>query len=144
MNIRVARLVPGAQLPRYGRPGDAGLDIVTPQQVAILPHTVQVIPTGLIVIIPPGYVGLVWDRGGMAAKKHLHTIAGVVDSNYRGELQIVMYSLSFETTILNAGDRIAQLLVQPVVENARIEEIEATQAQEQTARGDGRFLSSGA
>lgn len=80
-----------------------------------------------------------WDRGGMAANHGIHTMAGVLDSNYRGELMIVLKNLSEKDFEIKMGDRIAQLLVQKV-ENVEVEEVENLSESE---RNEARFMSSG-
>jgi dUTP pyrophosphatase len=128
-----------ALLPKYGRNGDAGLDLHANQDVVLDPNCRQLIKTGIAMAIPDGYVGLIWDRGGMAAKNGITTMAGVVDSNYRGEVGVVLLNTTSESYVITAGDRIAQMLIQPVV-SAILEQVEELDA---TNRGAGAYGSSG-
>lgn len=139
MTVRVQRLHPDAQLPKYGRPGDAGLDIHALVDLAVAPGERVMVPTGIALAIPPGTVGLVWDRSGMAAKHGIKTMAGVIDHTYRGELKIVLFNTSDAPHQILKGDRIAQLLVQPVITTDVIEVTEL----DETVRVDGGFGSSG-
>jgi dUTP pyrophosphatase len=139
LKIYCKKLSGTAQLPKYGRDGDAGLDLHSNQSAVLDPNSRQLIKTGIAMAIPKGYVGLVWDRGGMAAKKGITTMAGVVDSNYRGEVGVVLLNTTNEPYVITAGDRIAQMLIQPVV-NAVLEQVEEL---DETNRGAGAYGSSG-
>jgi dUTP pyrophosphatase len=97
------------------------------------------VATGISVEIPPGHVGLVWPRSGLAVRQGIDTLAGVIDSDYRGEVKVVLVNHGTEPFAIAAGDRIAQLLVQPV---ARVRFTRAALAP--TGRGAGGFGSTGA
>ena len=103
------------------------------------PHDHSVIKTGLKVAIPEGHVGLIWDRSGLAAKNALTTMAGVIDSDYRGEIGVVMINLGKEEFKIEKGMRIAQMLVQPIL-RLPIEEVDTL---EETKRGESGFGSTG-
>jgi len=137
--VKVKRLHPDAQLPKYGRPGDAGLDLCALEDCVLAPNNQQVIKTGIAVALPEGTVGLVWDRSGMAAKNGVKTMGGVIDHAYRGEIGVVMMNLRTTPYAIKKGDRVAQLLVQPI-HAAEIHEVEEL---DETQRGLGGFGSSG-
>ena len=137
--VKVKRLDSEVDLPRAMRSGDAAMDIRSAEGCVLRGGERRVLKTGLVFEIPDGYAGLIWDRGGMAAKHGIHTMAGVLDSNYRGELMIVLRNLSDEDFEIEKGDRIAQMLVQKV-ETCDVEEISELSESE---RGEGRFSSSG-
>lgn len=139
IKVRVKRLDKEIELPRYQREGDAALDIRSAEECILKPGEKKVVKSGIVFEIPQGYAGLVWDRGGMAAKHGIHTMAGVLDSNYRGELMVVLKNLSDEEFKIEKGDRIAQLVIQPVSE-AEIEEAEELN---ETNRGENKFSSTG-
>ncbi|MFC1640517.1 dUTP diphosphatase [Patescibacteria group bacterium] len=139
IKIKVKKLDASAKLPEYGYEGDAGMDLRTIETVTMQPHERHVFKTGIACEIPEGYVGLVWDKGGLAAKSGITCMAGVIDSNYRGEFLIVLRNTSDEAYVFEKGDKIAQLLIQKV-ENATIEEIEDLTDSD---RGEGKFGSSG-
>ena len=119
MKIRVKKLYPDAKLPTYSTPYAAGADLYayTEKDVTIEPHTTVFVTTGLSVEIPDGYAGLVYARSGLASKNDLAPAnkVGVIDSDYRGEIAVGLVNLSAEDYTVQAGDRIAQLMVVPVV-----------------------------
>lgn len=138
MNLRVKRLSPQAKLPSYGHPNDAGLDLYSSEEMVIRPGEVKAVPTGLKMAIPPGFVGLIWDKSGLSLRG-VHRLAGVVDSGYRGEVKVVLINLGKENFEIAAGMKIAQMLVQPVAQ-AVVEEVEEL---DPTSRGEGGFGSTG-
>lgn len=137
--ILIKKLHPDAQIPQMMRPGDAGMDLSSIAKITIQPGTREIVKTGVSLAIPDGYVGLFWDRSGLAAKHGIHILAGVLDSNYRGELMVVMLNTSDQVYEVKVGDRIVQLLIQPVA-NLPIEEVSELP---ESNRGEGRFGSSG-
>ena len=138
MELRVKRIHPEAKLPVYGHPGDAGLDLFSVVDRELAPGEVFAVPTGIQVAIPAGHVGLVWDKSGISLQG-VHRLAGVVDSGYRGEVQVVMISLGAVPFALRKGMKIAQMLVQPV---AAVEVVESGSL-DGTSRGEGGFGSTG-
>ena len=139
MKIKIKKTSKEAIIPKHAHAGDAGLDLYSIETTKLNPGEKKIIKTGLIMEIPEGYVGLIWDRSGMAAKHSLHTLAGVIDSNFRGELGIVIINLSQEVKEINTSERIAQILIQPV-ETIEFQEIDS---HSETSRGDGGFGSTG-
>ncbi len=126
-------------LPRYHTAGSAGLDLHADLEAPVIlaPGARARVPTGLAVAIPPGHEGQVRPRSGLA---HRHGVTvlnapGTIDSDYRGELQVLLVNLGEAPVTLNRGDRVAQLVVAPVVQVA-ITEVETL---EETPRGDGGF-----
>jgi dUTP pyrophosphatase len=137
--LKIKRLHSDAQVPAYGRPGDAGLDLFSCEDKTLHPGQQHIFKTGLSLAIPPGAVGLVWDRSGMAAKNGVKSMAGVIDANFRGELGVVLMNLTPNAYDVKKGDRIAQLLVQPI----HAADIELVDELDETVRADGAFGSSG-
>jgi dUTP pyrophosphatase len=125
-------------LPDYATEGSAGADLSAAESVTLAPGGRAAVSTGISVEIPPGHVGLVWPRSGLAVRHGLDTLAGVIDSDYRGEVKVVLVNHGLEPFTIAVGDRIAQLLVQPVV-RARF----TRAALAPTARGAGGFGSTG-
>jgi dUTP pyrophosphatase len=143
--LKVAKLHEDAVAPRYGRTGDAGLDLCSIESVEILPLQRHLLPTGISLAIPTGYAGLILPRSAHALKKGLTLVnaPGLIDSNYRGEICLIVYNSDPDTPIaITAGERVAQLLIQSVPEVA-IEEVCASQLDD-TNRGQAGFGSSGA
>ncbi len=129
-------------LPRYARPGDAGADLRCSSDVVLEPGQRVVVGTGVRVALPEGTVGLVTPRSGLAARKGLGIVnsPGVVDSGYRGEILVCLINHDREETItLDAGDRVAQLVVLPFV----AAQFEAVEALDETERGSGGYGSTG-
>lgn len=136
--ITVQRLTPTAKLPTRGHDNDAGLDLYADESLTLPPGATALIRTGLKMAIPDGYVGLVWDKSGLA-KAGLHTMAGVIDSGYRGEiiLNIVNHASTYYTVEL--GQKIAQILIQPVSLCSVAEAI----INDETSRGENKHGSTG-
>ena len=123
------------------RQGDAGYDLVAIEDHTLAPLERAAIKTGLHVEIPAGCVGIVKDRSSLALRG-LHCLAGVIDSAYRGEIHVILVNLGAETCHINAGQRIAQLLILGVVTPA-IETVPSLDSLSSTARGSGGFGSTG-
>lgn len=142
MKLPVAKLKPEATAPTRAHEGDAGLDLYACEPAHIGPGERWSVGTGIAVEIPEGHAGLVLPRSGLA-KKHgiaLVNAPGLVDSGYRGEVRVLLLNTDpTETFRVEAGDRIAQLVLTPV---ALAEPVEAEELAE-SARGDGGFGSSG-
>jgi dUTP pyrophosphatase len=139
MPIEVSVAGMGA-LPVYGSAGAAGADLRASEPVSIPPGAQAAVPTAIRVAIPEGHVGLVWPRSGLALRHGIDTLAGVIDSDYRGEVRVVLANHGREPFTVQPGDRIAQLLIQRV-ERAVFHKAEALEA---TERGTGGFGSTGA
>ena len=139
MKLQLKKLTESAVLPGYAHDGDAGLDLCSSEAATLEPGQQVMVPTGIALAVPSGHVGLVWDRSGFAAKHGLHCLAGVIDAGYRGEVKVVMINHGKEAFQVDAGMRIAQLLVQPIVSV----ETEEVQDLEETKRGEGGFGSTG-
>lgn len=137
--ILFKKLVPTAQIPTVSRQGDAGWDVYSSEDIVIPAGQRVAVHTQIASAFDPAYVGLVWDRGGMAFKYGIKTMAGVIDSNYRGEWMIVLFNTSAEDYQIKTGDRIAQIIFQKV-ENLDPEIVEELP---ESIRGDGRYGSSG-
>jgi len=129
----------GGSLPEYGSAGAAGADLRASEALVIPPGARAAVPTALRLAIPRGHVGLVWPRSGLAVRHGIDTLAGVIDSDYRGELKVVLVNHGEEPFKVAHGDRIAQLLLQRV-ERARLA---AAEAIDDTDRGGGGFGSTG-
>ncbi len=126
-------------MPFFAYEHDAAFDLRASHSEIIRPSEKKIIKTGISMAIPTGYVGLIWDRSGMAAKFSLHTLAGVIDSGFRGEIGVVMFNLGNEEFNIEKNMRIAQMLIQPVV-CPTISEVDDL---DDSARGEGGFGSSG-
>jgi dUTP pyrophosphatase len=138
MELKVKKIQEDAKVPHYSHKGDAGLDLFSSVDSILNKGEVKPVPTGIQMAIPEGHVGLVWDKSGISLKG-VHRLAGVIDSGYRGEVRVVMVNFGEETFIIKKGMKIAQLLIQPVMD---VEVVEADELEE-TSRGENGFGSTG-
>ena len=132
---------PSADLPTRAHPTDAGLDLYAAETVHIIPNHVTLIPTGIAVAIPTGHVGLLVARSSLAVKKSM-TLAngvGVIDPDYRGEIKIPVIPLDGCRNIVQAGTRIAQLVILPIA----LPRLDVVAHLDDTTRGTGSFGSTG-
>lgn len=137
--IKTKRMTSTATIPTRGSEQAAGLDLYADNEHTVLPNCVSVVPTGIAMAIPDGFVGLVWPRSGLACKHGVQSLAGVIDSDYRGELKVALTTCTKTTIRIEKGDRIAQLLIVPVsmLECAEVDSLD------DTARGADGFGSTG-
>lgn len=142
MNVLIKRLDPELPIPSYSKDGDAGADIVTAIDFTLEPGERRLVPTGMAIAMPNGYVCLVHPRSGLAIKHGVSIVntPGTVDAGYRGELQVILINTDpKEAVSFKRGDRIAQLVFQKV-ERAIFEEVSQLP---ESMRGDGGFGSTG-
>lgn len=142
VQVLVTRLDPDLVLPRYAKPGDAGADIVSRIDVTLAPGERALVPTGIAIALPDGYVALVHPRSGLAVKHGVTMVnsPGTVDAAYRGELQIILINHDRDEAVsFKRGDRIAQLVIQKV-EHADFIEVSELPG---SGRGSGGFGSTG-
>lgn len=152
MNLRFKRLHEDAVLPTYAHKGDAGMDLYAVEPADVLSGQVAVVPTGLAVEIPDGFVGLVHPRSGLAFKEGVTVVnaPGTIDAEFRGEIKVALTNLKSNIGPLspywtphrvkiNKGDRIAQLVIQRVERTSPVFVDELTD----TDRGEGGFGSTG-
>jgi len=143
ISIKVMRLPhgEGLDLPAYATLGAAGMDVVSAENVTLEPGARHPVATGLAMAIPQGYEIQVRPRSGLALK-HGITVPntpGTIDSDYRGELKVILINHGAEPFAIVRGDRVAQLVVAPVVQGAWVE----VDALDTTGRGEGGFGSTG-
>lgn len=138
MKLKVKKIQVDAKVPHYSHKGDAGLDLFSSVDSVLNKGEVKPVPTGIQVAVPEGHVGLIWDKSGISLKG-VHRLAGVIDSGYRGEVRVVMVNFGEETFVIKKGMKVAQLLIQPVLD---VEVVEADELEE-TSRGENGFGSTG-
>lgn len=126
-------------MPTYAHPGDAGMDFYAAEAVTIAPGERVRIATGVCLAIPEGYTGLMWDKSGIAFKHGLTVLGGVIDAGYRGEILVQLYNTSDTVHSFAVGDKVAQMLIHPVVRAELVE----TDELDDTARGEDGFGSTG-
>jgi dUTP pyrophosphatase len=145
--IAVVRLphAEGLPLPAYETPGSVGMDLraAAPEHepITLRPGARALVPTGLCMAIPMGFEVQVRPRSGLAAKHGVTCLntPGTIDSDYRGEVKVILINLGEEDFVIRRGERIAQMIVAPVVQAAWLE----TESLDETARGAGGFGSTG-
>ena len=142
VQVLITRLDPELPLPRYAKGGDAGADIVSRIDISLAPGERALVPTGIAIALPDGYVALVHPRSGLAIKHGVTMVnaPGTVDAGFRGELQIILINHDkSEPVSFKRGDRIAQLVIQKV-EHAEFVEVRDLPG---SGRGTGGFGSTG-
>ena len=141
--VLIKKLDPDIPLPSYAKAGDAGADLATRIDFTIKPGERILVPTGISIALPDGYVALVHPRSGLAVKHGISIVntPGTVDAGYRGELQVILINLDQNQSIsFKKGDRIAQLVIQQV-ERAKFTEVSELPGSD---RSTGGFGSTGA
>jgi len=142
IKIEIKLLDEGIPVPHYQHEGDAGLDLPSRVDYVLEPGERAMIPTGIAVAIPRGYAGFVLPRSGLASRHGIALVnsPGLIDAGYRGEVAIVMINTDkFKSFEIKRGDRIAQLVIQQVVEATTVQ----VNGLDETARGSGGFGSTG-
>jgi len=130
LKIKISLLSDSAQVPEYSTAHSSGMDLTAAikKAIKIKPGRINLVPTGLALEIPPGYEGQVRPRSGLAAP-------GTIDADYRGEVGVILINLGKKDFIIRPGDRIAQLVISPVVKAKLVK----TKSLNSTARGQGGF-----
>jgi len=139
--VLIQRLDPDLPLPRYARPGDAGIDLYARTDADVEPGSRKLVPTGIAIALPAGFVALTVPRSGFALKQGgtLLNSPGVIDAGYRGEIGTIVHNTDTATLHIRRGDRIAQMLIMrlPTVTLTEVATLPGTQ------RADGGFGSTG-
>ena len=141
--VLIKKLDPLVKLPSYKSEGASGMDLMAfiKGQIKIKPQTSSLIPTGLSVAFPKEYEIQIRPRSGLAAKNNISVLntPGTIDSDYRGELKVIIYNHGNEDFLINNGDRIAQMILTPVIKM----DLEETDNLPETLRGKSGFGSTG-
>ena len=143
VKVLIKKLSPEVQLPSYKTSGASGMDLMAfiKSSVTIKPKTSSLIPTGLSIAFSEDYEVQIRPRSGLAAKNNISVLntPGTIDSDYRGEIKVIIYNHGNNDFLINNGDRIAQMILMPVVKI----ELEETNNLPETIRGKGGFGSTG-
>ena len=143
VKVLIKKLDPDVQLPEYKTSGASGVDLVAfiKEPINLEPKTSVLIPTGLSVAFPEDYEIQIRPRSGLAAKNNISVLntPGTIDSDYRGEIKVIIYNQGNENFLINNGDRIAQMILAPVVKM----ELEEKNDLPKSIRGKGGFGSTG-
>ena len=143
VKVLIKKLSSEVELPTYKTLGASGMDLMAfiKSSITIIPKTSCLIPTGLSVAFSEDYEIQIRPRSGLAAKNNISVLntPGTVDSDYRGEIKVIIYNHGSENFVINNGDRIAQMILTPVIKM----ELEETNNLPKTIRGEGGFGSTG-
>ena len=143
VKVLVKKLNPKAQLPTYKTEGSSGMDLMAfiKSSIKIAPNCSALIPTGISVAIPKDVEIQIRPRSGLAAKSNISVLntPGTIDSDYRGEIKVIIFNHGNKDFLINNGDRIAQMILAPVIKM----ELEETNDLPESIRGDGGFGSTG-
>lgn len=142
MNVKLLKLKENAVIPTYGSPDSAGADLYSADDALVIePHQTVLVHTGIALELPKGYAGLIYARSGLATKRGLAPAnkVGVIDPDYRGEIMVALHNHSSLPQTVEAGERIAQLVITPFIQA----DFEASEALSDTERGTGGFGSTG-
>lgn len=138
-NLKIKKLDERAHIPTYGTVDSAGADLyaVLNEEISVNPGETIIISTGLAMAIPKGYVGLIYARSSLGTKKGLAPAnkVGVIDSDYRGEIKVVLYNQSNNIQVISPQERIAQIVITPYIQV----NFEETDELNETERGEGGF-----
>lgn len=138
IQLKIKKLNPDAIIPKYAHPGDAGMDLFSCEDYVLKPGERKLFKTGLQIELPEGFVSLIWDKSGIA-NKGIKTMGGVIEHSYRGDYGVILLNTSQEEYSIEKGNKIAQLLIQPIETAEIIESNDLTE----TTRGSGGFGSTG-
>jgi dUTP pyrophosphatase len=143
IKVLIKKLNPSVQLPSYKTNGASGMDLMAfiEKPISLEPGKSCLVPTGLSVAFPEDYEIQIRPRSGLAAKKNISVLntPGTIDSDYRGELKIILFNHSSENFIINNNDRVAQMVLAPIIKM----ELEETNELPESIRGKGGFGSTG-
>ena len=143
VKVLIKKLDPTVKLPEYKTDGASGMDLLAfiKKPINLRPKTSSLVPTGLSIAFAENYEIQIRPRSGLAAKNNISVLntPGTIDSDYRGEIKVIIYNHGNTDFIINDGDRIAQMILSPVIKM----ELEETQDLPKTIRGDGGFGSTG-
>lgn len=137
--IKIKKLHANARLPQRGTTFSAGADLYCIEAFTLEPGERKLVPTGLAIEIPHGFYGRVAPRSGLAVKHGIDVLAGVIDADYRSEVKVPLINLGHEPVSFNAGERVAQL----IIEQAAMCDYVWTEELSDTERGEGGFGSTG-
>tara|TARA_B100001059_G_C17473361_1_gene398132 strand:+ start:27 stop:464 length:438 start_codon:yes stop_codon:yes gene_type:complete len=143
VKVLIKKLDPSVKLPEYKTSGASGMDLIAflKDPINIKPKKSSLIPTGLSVAFSENYEIQIRPRSGLAAKKNISVLntPGTIDSDYRGEIKVIIYNHGDTDFVVNNGDRIAQMILSPVIKM----KLEETDKLPETIRGEGGFGSTG-
>jgi dUTP pyrophosphatase len=139
IKIKVKKLKENAIVPSYAHSGDAAMDLCSCENYVVLAGKRQVVSTGIAMELPEGYWANIRGKSGLAAKKGICILGGVIEHTYRGEYGVIVFNTGDEDFVIKEGDKIAQVVIAPVASV----EVEVAEELSDTVRGEGAFGSTG-
>ena len=139
LKIKIKKLNPAAIIPSYAHPGDVGLDLFSLEEYELKPGERKIFMNGFALEFPEGFAAVIKDKGSLPKNGGIHTMGGVFDAGFRGEYNVMLINLGDKPYQILKVDKIAQLVILPVI----IAQLEETDNLSETPRGTGRFGSTG-
>jgi len=139
IKIKIKKVKENAIVPAYAHPGDAAMDLFSAEDCIIAPGKRRLVLTGISMELPEGYFASIRDKSGLAYKRGITTLGGVIEYTYRGEYGVVVLNTGDEDFEINAGDKIAQVVIAPVA----TADVEVVEELSETVRGAGAWGSTG-
>ncbi len=143
VKVLIKKLYPAVEIPNYKTKGASGMDLMAfiKEPINLKPHTSFLVPTGISVAFPAEFEIQIRPRSGLAAKNNISVLntPGTIDSDYRGEIKVILYNHGDNDFLINNKDRIAQMILTPVIKM----KLEETNDLPETVRGEGGFDSTG-
>jgi|TARA_B100002003_G_scaffold208103_1_gene202629 dUTP pyrophosphatase len=139
IKVKVKKLKENAVLPGYAHPGDAGMDLVSCEDYVVGAGKRQLVSTGISMELPEGYFASIRGKSGLAYKRGISILGGVIEFGYTGEYGVIVLNTGDEDFEIRAGDKIAQVVIAPVA----VADIEEVEELGKSARGDGAWGSTG-
>ena len=137
--VKVKKLKENAVIPSYAHPGDAGMDLCSAEDYVVPTGKRQLVSTGIAMELPEGYFASIRDKSGLAYKRGITILGGVIEYTYRGEYGVVILNTGDEDFLIRAGDKVAQVVIAPVA-NVDVDVVDELS---DTVRGDGAWGSTG-
>ena len=139
MKIKIKKLYPDTKMPTYAHPGDVGMDLYSREDYELKPGERKLFFVGFAMEYESGYATIIKDKSSLPKNAGIHTMGGVFDPGYRGEYNVQLINLGSDVYKISKGDKIAQIIVYPIV----IAELEEVKELGESSRGEGRFGSTG-
>jgi len=139
VNVKVKKLKESATVPSYAHPGDAAMDLCSAEDYVVLAGKRQLVSTGIAMEIPEGYWANIRGKSGLAYKKGISLLGGVIEYTYRGEYGVVVLNTGDEDFVIKVGDKVAQVVIAPVA----TAEVEVVEELSDSVRGEGAWGSTG-
>ena len=139
IKIKVKKLKEGAVIPSYAHEGDAAMDLCSAEDYIVSAGKRQLVSTGIAMELPEGYFASIRGKSGLAAKKGISMLGGVIEHTYRGEYGVVILNTGDEDFVIKVGDKVAQVVIAPVA----TADVEVVEELSESVRGDGAWGSTG-